>query len=103
MCWRTGEWHGDAEGDKGIQTSPDHRFHTIWAEMPKEVDNTGKDLIVQFSVKHAQKLDCGGGYIKLLPTSRCARGALRHPPWVGALLLEDRGRPVHTTAAPYAA
>jgi len=48
--------------------------------MPKEVDNTGKDLVVQFSVKHAQKLDCGGGYIKLLPTSRCAARALRRPP-----------------------
>jgi len=44
------------------------------------VDNTGKDLVVQFSVKHAQKLDCGGGYIKLLPTSRCAARALRRPP-----------------------
>ncbi|KAK9831943.1 hypothetical protein WJX81_001639 [Elliptochloris bilobata] len=64
-----GEWYGDAEADKGIQTSPDHRFHTIWAEMPEEVDNTGKDLVVQFSVKHAQKMDCGGGYIKLIPTS----------------------------------
>lgn len=26
----------------------------------------------QFSVKHTQNIDCGGGYIKLLPTSRCA-------------------------------
>jgi calreticulin len=41
----------------------------------------------QFSVKHEQKLDCGGGYIKLLPKSSCApaRTALRsasraHPP-----------------------
>ena len=35
------------------------------------MDNTGKDLVLQFSVKHAQKMDCGGGYIKLIPTSRC--------------------------------
>lgn len=27
----------------------------------------------QFAVKHEQDLDCGGGYIKLLPGSRCAR------------------------------
>ena len=39
--------------------------------MPEEVDNTGKDLVLQLSVKHAQKMDCGGGYIKLIPTSRC--------------------------------
>ena len=35
------------------------------------MDNTDKDLVLQFSVKHAQKMDCGGGYIKLIPTSRC--------------------------------
>ena len=26
-----------------------------------------KDLIIQYSVKHKQNLDCGGAYIKLLP------------------------------------
>ncbi len=30
--------------------------------------SVGKKLIVQFSVKHAQNIDCGGGYIKLLPS-----------------------------------
>ena len=25
---------------------------------------------LQFSVKHTQELDCGGAYLKLLPTSR---------------------------------
>jgi hypothetical protein len=33
----------------------------------------------QFSVKHEQKLDCGGGYIKLLPKSSCVP-ALKGPP-----------------------
>lgn len=27
-------------------------------------NNEGKSLVVQFSVKHEQKIDCGGGYVK---------------------------------------
>ena len=49
----------------GIQTSPDSRFFAISAEFP-EFSNKGKNLVLQFSVKHEQNLDCGGGYIKLL-------------------------------------
>ncbi|KAG2626453.1 hypothetical protein PVAP13_3KG354600 [Panicum virgatum] len=60
----SGKWNGDAE-DKGIQTSEDYRFYAISAEYP-EFSNKGKTLVLQFSVKHEQKLDCGGGYVKLL-------------------------------------
>jgi len=28
-------------------------------------DNEGKDLVIQYSVKHDQKIDCGGGYVKV--------------------------------------
>jgi len=62
-----GEWYGDANEDKGIQTGQDARFYAISSKLPKPFSNKGKDLVVQFSVKHPQKLDCGGGYIKLLP------------------------------------
>jgi hypothetical protein len=31
--------------------------------------------VFQFSVKHEQKMDCGGGYIKLLPASSGAQMA----------------------------
>ncbi|VAH38641.1 unnamed protein product [Triticum turgidum subsp. durum] len=60
----SGKWHGDAE-DKGIQTSEDYRFYAISAEYP-EFSNKDKTLVLQFTVKHEQKLDCGGGYVKLL-------------------------------------
>ena len=60
----SGKWNGDVN-DKGIQTSEDHRFYAISAEFP-EFSNKDKTLVFQFSVKHEQKLDCGGGYIKLL-------------------------------------
>lgn len=49
----------------GIQTSPDYRFFAISAKFP-EFSNKDKTLVFQFSVKHEQKLDCGGGYMKLL-------------------------------------
>lgn len=31
--------------------------------------NEGKTLVVQFSVKHEQSIDCGGGYVKLFPST----------------------------------
>ncbi|GFH30379.1 uncharacterized protein HaLaN_29226 [Haematococcus lacustris] len=64
-----GKWFGDAEADKGIQTGPDSKFFATYAAMDSAVDTTGKDLVLQFSVKHEQDLDCGGGYIKLIPAS----------------------------------
>ncbi|CAK9315019.1 unnamed protein product [Citrullus colocynthis] len=62
--YTSGKWHGDAN-DKGIQTSEDYRFYAISAEFP-EFSNKDNILVFQFSVKHEQKLDCGGGYMKLL-------------------------------------
>ncbi|KAG6384578.1 hypothetical protein SASPL_155598 [Salvia splendens] len=62
--YTSGKWSGDAN-DKGIQTSEDYRFYAISAEFP-EFSNKDKTLVFQFSVKHEQKLDCGGGYMKLL-------------------------------------
>lgn len=64
----SGKWYGD-ESDKGIQTGPDSKFFSTYAELDKTVDTTGKDLVVQFQVKHEQDLDCGGGYIKVIPAS----------------------------------
>lgn len=49
----------------GIKTTPDARFFAISSKIDT-FDNTGKDLVLQFQVKHEQDLDCGGGYIKLL-------------------------------------
>jgi len=64
--WTAGTWSVDAE-NKGLQTSQDAKFYAITKEIPT-VNNEGKSLVFQFSVKHEQKIDCGGGYLKLLPT-----------------------------------
>jgi len=63
-----GKYYNDASKDQGIKTSQDARFYQISAELPTPFSNEGKDLIVQYSVKHEQRIDCGGAYIKLLPS-----------------------------------
>merc|ERR1711959_81061 len=62
-----GKFYGDAEASKGLQTSQDAKFYGIMAKT-KEFSNDGKTLVVQFSVKHQQDIDCGGAYLKLTPT-----------------------------------
>ncbi|BFZ17017.1 hypothetical protein BsWGS_20056 [Bradybaena similaris] len=59
-----GKFYGDAEKDKGIQTSQDARFYGLSAKFDK-FSNEGKTLVVQYTVKHEQNIDCGGGYVKL--------------------------------------
>merc|ERR1711906_66820 len=62
-----GEWYGDKD-DKGIKTSQDARHYGLSAPPASPFKNgDGKDLVIQYSVKHEQKIDCGGAYIKLLP------------------------------------
>jgi len=63
-----GKFYGDAEADQGIQTSQDARFYAYTATFPK-FSNKGKDLVLQYTVKHEQNIDCGGGYIKVLPST----------------------------------
>lgn len=50
----------------GLRTTEDYRFYTISKAIP-EFSNKGKTLVLQYTVKHPQGIDCGGGYVKLLP------------------------------------
>uniref|UniRef100_A0A8C5F686 Calreticulin n=2 Tax=Gadus morhua TaxID=8049 RepID=A0A8C5F686_GADMO len=61
-----GKFFGDAEADKGVQTSQDARFYAVSSRF-EPFSNEGKPLVVQFTVKHEQKIDCGGGYVKIFP------------------------------------
>jgi calreticulin len=63
--WTAGEFTNDAT-DKGIQMSEDARHYAISAKLDAPFTNKDKDLILQYSVKHEQDLDCGGAYIKLM-------------------------------------
>jgi calreticulin len=67
-----GEWYGDKEADKGLQTSQDARFYAISSHFPK-FSNAGKELVIQFAVRFPQRIDCGGGYIKVFPSTTAAK------------------------------
>lgn len=67
--WTAGKYYNDAEEDKGIQTAQDARFYALSSKIPEPFSNRGKDLVVQYTVKHEQNIDCGGGYLKLLPST----------------------------------
>jgi calreticulin len=66
--WDTtaGKYYGDAN-NKGLHTTTDYRWYDISAKTPS-FNNKGKKLVLQYTVKHEQNLDCGGGYIKLAPS-----------------------------------
>ncbi|CAN1262134.1 CRT3 [Linum perenne] len=59
-----GKWHGDPD-DKGIQTTTDAKHFAISAKIP-EFNNKGRTLVLQYSIRLEQDIECGGGYIKLL-------------------------------------
>lgn len=63
--WTPGAWYADST-DSGIQTSQDAKHYGLSAKLDETFTNKGKDLVLQFSVKHEQDLDCGGAYIKLM-------------------------------------
>ncbi|TSN76567.1 Calreticulin [Bagarius yarrelli] len=62
-----GKFYGDAEKDKGLQTSQDAHFYAISSRF-EDFSNKDQPLVLQFTVKHEQSIDCGGGYIKLFPS-----------------------------------
>nr|Q9ZNY3.1 RecName: Full=Calreticulin; Flags: Precursor [Euglena gracilis]CAA70945.1 calreticulin precursor [Euglena gracilis] len=69
----SGKFYGDKAKDAGIQTSQDAKFYAISSPIASSFSNEGKDLVLQFSVKHEQDIDCGGGYLKLLPSVDAAK------------------------------
>lgn len=64
----SGKFYGDEELDKGLQTSEDAKFYAVSTKFDK-FSNKGKKLVIQFTVKHEQDIDCGGGYVKVFPSS----------------------------------
>jgi len=62
-------------GDRGgIRTTEDAKFYAFTAKV-EEFDNAETDsLVFAFSVKHEQKMDCGGAYAKLLPPTTDVEG-----------------------------
>jgi len=62
-----GKFFSDANEDKGLHTTQDSRFYVTSAKLNEDFSNKDKNLVVQYRVKHEQSIECGGGYLKLLP------------------------------------
>lgn len=65
----SGKFYGDKDKDLGIQTAEDAKFYQMSSKIETPFSSQGKTLVLQFTVKHEQSIDCGGGYIKLYPAS----------------------------------
>ncbi|XP_066491631.1 calreticulin-3 [Tiliqua scincoides] len=63
-----GNFYGNQETDKGLQTSENLKFYAISSRF-KPFSNKGRPLVIQYTVKHEQKIDCGGGYVKIFPSN----------------------------------
>ncbi|XP_036865384.2 calreticulin-3 isoform X1 [Manis javanica] len=64
----SGKFYGHKEKDKGLQTTQNGLFYAISARF-KPFSSKGKTLIIQYTVKHEQLMDCGGGYVKVFPAN----------------------------------
>ncbi|XP_075472443.1 calreticulin-like isoform X2 [Ascaphus truei] len=49
-----------------LQTGQDGKFYSLSARF-EPFSSEGQTLVIQFTVKHEQAIDCGGGYVKLFP------------------------------------
>jgi len=61
-----GKYFTDEATEKGLKTLDDARFYTLSTGF-EEFSNKDKTLVLQFSLKQDQNIDCGGGYVKLHP------------------------------------
>ena len=61
-----GSWNVNEAQDKGLKTTVNLKHYQISSRFPT-FTHKGKPLIIQFTVKNEQVLDCGGGYVNILP------------------------------------
>ncbi|KAH7816196.1 putative Calreticulin [Monocercomonoides exilis] len=64
--WDAGKWYGDFETQMGMKTMDHKSRYQISADLGETFSNKDKTLIISYTVKFDQDIDCGGGYIKLL-------------------------------------
>lgn len=65
-----GRWHSsDSLSDAGLHTPDDSRYYAISSPLPPSLAKPPSTLVLQFSLKHEQFIECGGGFLKLLDSS----------------------------------
>lgn len=61
-----GAFYADEKINRGLKTTENMKFYAATSKLSSTFNNKDKTLVFQFSVKHEQILDCGGGYLKLV-------------------------------------
>lgn len=61
-----GVFYADEKINTGLKTVDNLHFFAASSKTSQVFNNKDKTMVLQFSVKNEQLLDCGGGYIKLL-------------------------------------
>ncbi|OLP95886.1 Calreticulin [Symbiodinium microadriaticum] len=66
--WSAGQWFANESEQRGLRTAAALQHHAISAKLSENFSNRGRDLVLQFTVKHENEdlSFCGGGYIKLM-------------------------------------
>jgi calreticulin len=62
-----GKFYADKD-NKGLKTTQDAHFYAVSTKFAP-FSNAKSPLVIQFSVKHEQNIDCGGGYLKVFDCS----------------------------------
>jgi len=57
-------------GDKSIVVAIPHKHYGISKMIPSAIDNTGKDLVVQYEVRLHSGISCSGAYLKLITANK---------------------------------
>ena len=77
-----GKWYDKYHRDHGALTTTDKRFYQMSRVLNEEFNNEEKGLILQFTVKFTQdKIDCHGGYVKLLKSGFDQKTFDHKTPW----------------------
>lgn len=68
--WSAGEWFVNQSEQLGLRTATAYRHHASSARFEHPFSNRGRDLVLQFTVKHEKSDEdltfCAGGYLKIL-------------------------------------
>ncbi|KAK2961268.1 putative Calnexin like protein [Blattamonas nauphoetae] len=65
--WHPGKFYGHFEENMGMVLLNDKSRYDISADIGETISNKNSDLIISYTVKFEQGIDCGGGYIKIFP------------------------------------
>lgn len=62
----SGKFFADENVNRGLRTTDNMHFYALTAPLQELFSNQDRDLIIQFSAKNEQGLDCGGAYLKVI-------------------------------------